>query len=526
MNTVTDHHTPAMSDHETLEDASISTLKNEVKYTMSDGTCQPQSDSNTLHDGAPIAHDDAITDFSIPAGMHFPASRALPVARSLFQTKYVGPEGQMIRHHQGSFWIWTGSHYRQLPDSDVQAILWRWLETCTSVDRQGNTIQFPASARVVNDIVSALRGLCAISGIHSIPNWIGESPENIPLDRCLVLKNGILNVETGELVPNTPRLFNVASLPVQYDPLAPEPVEWLKFLKSAWPDDPSSIKTLQEVFGYFLAPKSPLQKIIYIKGVTRSGKGTIAQILRHLIGDESFCSPTMKSLEGEFGMQQLLGKQLAVFGDARVEEKAPSHSIVERLLTISGGDSISINRKNSSFVETRLSTRLCILSNNVLKLADSSGAIVGRMVALGMEESFLGREDYDLLPRLLKELPGILKWGLEGLRRLNSKGKFTEAESGKQVLEDMRCSATPITMFVEDCCELNPEAKVLEKDLYAAFCNWATATNEEKLTKHKMTRDLKQACPKIGKFRPSGEVRPRYLTGIGLNSKSLHEAIS
>ena len=66
--------------------------------------------------------------------------------------------------------------------------------------------------------------------------------------------------------------------PFAYDPSAPMPEGWLKFLKEIFPDDPQSIMALQEWFGYLLSGDTTQEKILLIIGPKRSGKGTILRI--------------------------------------------------------------------------------------------------------------------------------------------------------------------------------------------------------------------------------------------------------
>jgi putative DNA primase/helicase len=54
--------------------------------------------------------------------------------------------------------------------------------------------------------------------------------------------------------------------------------------------------------------------------------------------------PTLSSLSGDFGLAPLLGKSLAVVSDARLSGRNSS-VVVERLLAISGEDTITVNRK-------------------------------------------------------------------------------------------------------------------------------------------------------------------------------------
>ena len=129
--------------------------------------------------------------------------------------------------------------------------------------------------------------------------------------------------------------------------------------------------------------------------------------------------PTLHGLSGDFGLAPLIGKALAIISDARFSGKG-GNIIVERLLSISGEDTLTINRKYKDQWTGKLSARLHIISNELPKLGDASAAIVGRILLLPLSQSWLGKEDYELELRLQSELPGILNWCLQGLERLST----------------------------------------------------------------------------------------------------------
>jgi phage/plasmid-associated DNA primase len=79
-------------------------------------------------------------------------------------------------------------------------------------------------------------------------------------------------------------------------------------------------------------------------GPTRSGKGTIARVLTALLGKGNVAGPTLASLGTNFGLSPLIGRPLAVVSDARLAG-ANFHQIVERLLSLSGEDLLTIDRK-------------------------------------------------------------------------------------------------------------------------------------------------------------------------------------
>jgi putative DNA primase/helicase len=77
----------------------------------------------------------------------------------------------------------------------------------------------------------------------------------------------------------------------------------------------------------------------------RSGKGTIARVLTALLGRDSVVSPTLASLQTPFGLAPLIGKPLAIISDARLGSRSDQAAITERLLSISGEDGLTIDRK-------------------------------------------------------------------------------------------------------------------------------------------------------------------------------------
>jgi hypothetical protein len=143
------------------------------------------------------------------------------------------------------------------------------------------------------------------------------------------------------------------------------------------------------------------------KGRTSTAEPKPTGIARHV------AAPTLTSMSSKLGLQPLIGKPLALISHARIHG---SHSVVvERLLSISGEDAITIDRKNREAWTGTLPTRIVIATNELPRLGDASGALASRMIILNTPESFYGRENHDLTDNLMEELPGIFNWALDSL---------------------------------------------------------------------------------------------------------------
>jgi len=228
--------------------------------------------------------------------------------------------------------------------------------------------------------------------------------------------------------------------------------------------------------------------------------------------------PTLSSLGTNFGLWPLLGKTAAIVSDARLSGRTDGAVVTERLLSISGEDALTIDRKNLVPVTTKLSTRFMIFTNELPRLGDASGALTGRMILLRLTRSWYGKEDTALTNRLLAELPGVLLWVIAGWQRLRERGYFIQPEAGNELLGQLEDLSSPTAAFVRECCFVGPGYRASVSDLFSAWKTWCEAKGrKESGTESTFGRDLLAAVPSIRKVRPrEGEDRYRAYEGIGL----------
>lgn len=453
-----------------------------------------------------------------------PPDAPLDVARKFYAETYDHAGLRTLVHYRGDWWVWTGQHWTELDHSALKSAVYERLGAVHYLKetRKGGVVVNEEEAAwnpTRNKIANVMEALAAVAHLDAgtaTPAFIAQHDDIGAAGQVIACANGLVSLHTRQINPHTPAFFNVVSVTFDYDPQAPKPAAWLAFLASVWPDDPDSIALLQEWIGYVLTGRTDLQKILLLIGPSRSGKGTIARLVRKLIGHLNVAGPTLASLGTNFGLWPLVGKPLAIIADARLGG-VPQAVIVERLLSISGEDLLTIDRKNKAHWIGTLPTRVMILSNEVPHFNDASGAIANRFMALRMRRSFLGAEDINLDARLADELPGILNWALDGLARLNSNRRFTIPESSTAAVASMRELASPVGTFVRECCTTNPGDSVERDTLYRAWLVFANSEGYQPGDKARFGRDLNAVVPGLGDARPRVDGnRTRSYTGIGL----------
>jgi len=443
--------------------------------------------------------------------------RTLPTAELFVAAHYDHPEGRTLHAHAGSFWIWRGNRYELAEDEELRSKLLPWLhgQAVEKVTKDGTKLDpFPAHRKTVNDAVDALRSFVFLPASLAIPAWLGDEPAPAPLSELLPCRSATLHVPTGQVLAPTPQLLNTAALEFDYDPTAAAPARWLQFLHEILPEDVEAQDLLQDWFGYCLTADTSQQKALLLVGPRRGGKGTIARVLRNLVGLANVAGPTTSSLAGQFGLQGLIGKSLAVVSDARFSGEHVA-TVVERILVITGEDAVSIDRKFLGQVTLQLPTRFVFLSNELPRLHDTAGALAGRMLLIRLTESFHGREDLQLAAALREELPGILLWAIDGWRRLRERGRFLEPRSSAEAVQELADLSSPVAAFIRERCVLGSDRRTISAVLYAAWRGWCEADGRTVFgTAQTFGRDLAAACASVRRGRmATGE---RVYHGIGL----------
>ncbi len=421
--------------------------------------------------------------------------------------------GSSLVFHRGSFFRWNGTHYKQIDEDSLRAELYPFLEI--SFDDDGRP--FNPNRNKLADVIDALRGQLGLRDNIDPPTWLDERDEPHP-SSVLCCSNGIVNLLTGEVIQPTPELFALNALDYSYDPDAPPPERWLKFLNELWPGDPESALLLQEWFGYCLTTDTSQQKILVIVGPRRAGKSTIGRALTALVGSTNVTSPGLNEFSTEFGLQCLIDKPVAILADVRASKWLDQGRVLERLLRISGEDRLTINRKYKHPWEGRLPTRLVMITNEMPTLSDTSAAFTYRLLVLQLTRSWAENEDTTLEKKLLKERPGILNWSLEGLRHLRSQGRFTEPESSRVGKEEIQTLSSPISRFVEDRCELGLGKEVAIDDLFNACNLWLDDEGMSPIeSKQLFGKQLRIYAPSV-KRRRKTTTKPAGYQGISLKT--------
>jgi putative DNA primase/helicase len=429
----------------------------------------------------------------------------------------------VLRRWESDWYRFQESKYVKQSEEEMTAPMYPWAEA-HRVPLEGKDSGFeivPLTSSTTRNIREAIVSQTLITE-KVIPVWINGVEGADPKD-LVVFNNGILTLtdwlsvdgSANSLAPLTPDLFTISAIPISFDPTA-VCLKWEQFLVSALGDDPAKILLLQEWFGYILSGDRSLHKLMFLKGLPGAGKSTVHFVLEQLVGRDQSVSPKLEDLDNDFALQPMYGKMLCIIPDCKTPKEFKSMTGLQNLLTITGDDSQSIRRKNLTNLPNQpLTCRVSIAANNFLGIPDHDLATIRRLNIIVFDRVPL-IPDTSLHQKLAAELPGIVNWALQGLRRLREQGKFTVPPSSAAAEKEWRLDVSPTAAFLEECTE---PGEVCGKDqLYDCYRGWEKANHSESTNRGRFFSRLASNAPglviegdKIRGLAIKREARRKYL---------------
>ena len=430
-----------------------------------------------------------------------------------------------LLNFQDEWLTWDRAAYIPLEDATIRAAVMEFLAKAkvrmrvTDANGASSYIDGPFNPKPthINAVYDMLRGQCH-KEVGAVTPPVFLSGRTDPLPQNLVsCRNGLVDVTTGKLYDSTPDFFTRTALPIDYDPDAPAPERWLAFLADVTSERQELINLIWEMFGYLISTDTSHQKVFFLYGNPRSGKGTVLRTLVKLIGVFNTCSPSIKNLAGPFGFQSMIGKTLAIVSDMATDSRTDLSAAASSINAVSGEDYIEANRKNKDFWNGRLAARFVLAGNDLPGFGGHTAALAARLLILPFEEDYLGREDLRLSDKLAVELPSILNWAIAGLKSLRDRGRFEEPADCRAAKTRLLHRGNPVLGFVHERCITEPAARVGKTELYAAFAAYCDEHDVEYMSSEVFARKLYETVPSIRKMRgQAGGGRTQEYCGIRL----------
>lgn len=311
------------------------------------------------------------------------------------------------------------------------------------------------------------RTICNIAELMKLAAHVEDFP---PQSDEIHVQNGTLYID-GSFTPGRSGAVR-SRFPVKYDPNAPAPEVWLRFLSDLL--HPEDIPTLQEYIGYCLIPSTKGQRMMILKGEGGEGKSQIGTVLSAVFGCNMKDGSIGKISDNRFARADLENIHLLVDDDMKMEALKQTN-YVKSIVTAQG--KMDLERKGVQSYQGWMYARLLAFSNGDLQaLYDRSNGFYRRQLILTTKDRPTGRvDDTEIAAKMKREAEGIFLWAVQGLQRLVANGyRFTESPRTRANREYVRRDGNNILDFIDSTgyIRLKADMSVSSKELYAVYCLW------------------------------------------------------
>lgn len=314
----------------------------------------------------------------------------------------------------------------------------------------------------------------------------------------------------GEALCFSKEHYSTMRINADYDPAAPTPENWLKFVNTSLGDDINR-RALQEMMGYFLVTNLAAKSFFILHGPTDCGKSVISSVLSSLIGHEkisnvslqAICDPSNRWAEGE-----LYNKLLNINTDIS-DRVLKDTSVLKQFTGVVGDEFLRYEFKCVQPFSGPVTCRLMFICNSLPPTTDHSSAFFNRVKIISFPKSIpVENQDRKLIDKLRLEAPGIINWCLEGLERLiENKYRFTE---DKKVKDDYIEYSNTVLQFVKEHCEFDVTHSESSSELYKLYVFYCKENGYIPFNHRNFTKELVNT----GKCQKAKTSKQRLIKGL------------
>lgn len=335
----------------------------------------------------------------------------------------------------------------------------------------------------------------------------------------IAFENGILDLNSGELLPFSPNYIILNKIPWNYVPGAYDKAadDTMNRICSGNQD---IRMLLEEMVGYCFYRSNKFRKSFILTGKGKNGKSTFLKMLRYALdkdSDDNVSSLDLNDLNDRFSKVRLYGK-LANIGDDIAEDDLHGKgiSIFKKAVT---GEAFTVEFKGQDGFDMKSYATLIFAANTIPRFSGSGlTAIKDRLVIIPFEARFTKDGD-DYNPNIIKDLMSqsaieyLIMLGVQGLQRIIQNQGFTEPDIVTKELDDFEANNDSILAWLNSLKESDDESIhdvvdtfVVGRDFediyneYSHFC-WDECLNEIMVSRRNFSKEICSRVDELNKIR-------------------------
>jgi putative DNA primase/helicase len=443
---------------------------------------------------------------------------AVPGHRALTQLgnaeRMVDTHGAALRYCPPlkSFFVWDGRRWRE----DDQGTRARELACDTvrriyeeAADERLTTAERELLSRhaVRSESERAVSGMLSL--VRSMPG-IAVEVEHFDAEPYLLnVKNGTIDLRTGELRKHRRKDFLTQLIQVAFDPKAEAPL-FTKFLDRIFMGDSELIDFVQRLLGYTLTGECVEQVMGVCYGTGKNGKSTLLNLVHDVLGGDyavQLRPDFLLTKKWEAHPEELAQLRSRRFACA-VEVNAGAKLDEARVKHLTGNDRISARRMYGSSFDFAPTHKFLVGVNDKPQVQGMDEAIWRRLLLIPFRVQIPANErDLELGKKLLAEAPGVLAWLVRGCLAWQ-KQHLAPPTAVVEASTEYRHEMDSVRRFLDsDACIRDSRMRIRKGELWDAYGRWCGQEGVELVPRNQWPERVKACGIKDGHFGDQGAAR-------------------
>ena len=322
------------------------------------------------------------------------------------------------------------------------------------------------------------------SGITAVLNEIkalpGVATRIEDLDRhidLLAVRNGVVNLRTGELMPHDPLLLLTKRVEVDFKPDATAP-RWERFLDEVMCSDKSMTAYLKRLVGYSISGSTHEQCFSVFWGSGSNGKSVFTTTISSIFDSISESTPFSTFEEKPSGG---IPNDIAALRAARIvfATEGGQAPMAEALLKrVTGRDPVTARFLRKEYFTFVPMFQIMLSTNSKPNFTGQDEGLWRRVKLVEWARFFAPDErDTNLFTDLLAEREGILAWAVAGAKEWYVDG-LNDPEPIISATKNYRDTSDVLAGFLPGVFTYDTSAKrVLGRDIFDQYLLWAAEEN-------------------------------------------------
>ncbi len=304
--------------------------------------------------------------------------------------------------------------------------------------------------------------------------------------------NGTIDLRTGALRHHDRDDLLTRITTIEYSDTADCKL-WDAFLRRVLGGDEELYNYARRLVGYLLTGKTSEQVLHFLYGLGSNGKSVFCEIIESLLGDYAIVvSPELVMLRRHGGIPndiaRLRGVRLALMN----ETSQGSRFDEAKLKDLTGGDTLTGRFLHAEFFDFTPTHKLIIRGNHKPAIAGTDEGIWRRLRLVPFVVTIpTNEQDQQLVEKLRGELPGILRWAVQGCLEWQRDGLQAPAPI-LDAVRQYREESDTLGRFITEQCEVRKLAQVKSSTFFQRYQQYAEAAGERWIASKDLPHEMQR----------------------------------